>query len=82
MLGMLLSKRTFMRVEGQKVDFDPLAPRKLSIDVRCPDLGTEGKNARRMSQSVVDFISSCESHYLNDNLKPPLKYALGFCRDE
>ena len=39
---------------------------KVSADVRVPDLGTEGKNARRMSGSVVGPISSRESGETND----------------
>ena len=34
---------------------------KVSADVRFPDLGTEGKDARRMSGSVVGPMSSRES---------------------
>ena len=38
--------------------FGSLAPPKLSADVHFPDLGTEGKNVRRMSGFVVDLTSS------------------------
>ena len=38
----------------------------MTTDVRFPDLGTEGKNARRMSGSVVGPMSSRESDESND----------------
>ena len=40
----------------------------LSADVRFPNLGTEDKNAKRMSSSVVGLTSSSESDESNDNL--------------
>ena len=41
---------------------------KVRVDVLFPDLGTEDKNARRMSGSVVGPISSRESGVSNDIL--------------
>ena len=38
----------------------------MSADVRFPDLETEGKDARRMSGSVVNLISARESGKSND----------------
>ena len=38
----------------------------MSTDVRFPNLGTEGKNAKRMSGSVAGPQSSRESDELND----------------
>ena len=38
----------------------------MSADVRVPDLGTKGKNARKMSGSVLDPMSSRESGESND----------------
>ena len=52
-----------------------LAP---SADVRFPDLGTKGKNARRMRGSVVDLTSSHDSGGLNDKARS----ALSLCRNE
>ena len=47
------------------LDHSPM--QKLSVDVRFPELGTEGKkNASRMSSSEVGPISSCESGESND----------------
>ena len=47
---------------------------KLSADVPFPDLGKEGKNARRMSGSVGSLISTSESDGTHDKLS--------FYRDE
>ena len=60
----------------------PLAPAKVSADVRFPDLGTEGKSANRMSGSVVGLPLSGESDESNDNLKTLWIVALNFCRAE
>ena len=48
---------------------------KVSADVCFPELGTEGKNARRMSDSVVGPISSRESGESND--KPQILAEIG-----
>ena len=42
---------------------------KLSANVRFSDLETEGKNAKRMSSSVVGFVSSNGSDESNHNPK-------------
>ena len=60
----------------------PLAPAKVSADVRFPDLGTEGKSVKRVSGSVVGLTSSGESYEPNDNLKSLWVLALNFCRGE
>ena len=48
---------------------------KVSAYVRFPHLGTEGKNARRMSGSVLDPMSSRESIESND--KPQILVEIG-----
>ena len=50
----------------------------MSADVHFSNLGLEGKNARRMSDSLVGLISSSESDESNDNnnLKSWLRTAL------
>ena len=48
---------------------DHSPPQNLSTDVHVPDLGTEGKNAGRMSGSVIGLISSSGSDESNNNVK-------------
>ena len=43
--------------------------KKKSADVRFPDSGTKGKNARRMSNLDVGLVSSSGSDETNDNLE-------------
>ena len=62
-----LFQRADSRLEQRCVGLRVHSPlQKVSADVRFPDLGMEGKNARRMSGSVVGPISSRESGESND----------------
>ena len=64
MKGIGLQNSFSMNWGPQPPHHSPL--QNVSADVRFPDLGTESKNAERMSGSVVGLISSRESGEPND----------------
>ena len=75
MSGSLNELGQHVRFTGQTDRLLHLPLQKVSADVRFPDLGTEGKNARRMSDSVPGPISSRESGESND--KPQILVEIG-----
>ena len=75
MSGSLNELEQHVRFTDQTHRLLNLPLQKMSADVRFPDLGTEGKDARRMSGSVPGPISSRESGESND--KPQILVEIG-----